>query len=191
MRSFSADVAHESRTPLAGLETTLEVCALRDREPNAYKVTIGKCLEVALGMHVMFNNLLSLARAESNTLKLQIEETNIREFLRESWMQFSAKAEQRVLRVLWNDQASGSILLDREELRLIFGNLFDNATTYADEGGMINIESEFRNEVLFISIVNSGCFLNESDVPLLFERFWRSDKASSDAGIRSGLGLSL
>jgi len=190
-KSFSADVAHELRTPLAGLETTLEVCASRDREPKAYQVTIGKCLEVTKGMHVMVNNLLTLARAESNTLSLQLEETNIREFLRECWSPFSSKAEHRGLKVLWDNQASGSLSLDREKLRLILGNLFDNATTYVDDGGMISIESEIRNEVISICIVNSGCILSQSDIPLMFERFWRSDKARSDAGIHSGLGLSL
>ena len=60
----------------------------RDREPNAYKVTIGKCLEVTKSMHAMVNNLLTLARAESNTLKLQLEQTNIREFLRERGCNF-------------------------------------------------------------------------------------------------------
>ena len=104
--TFSAVVAQELRTPLAGLETTLEVCASRDCEPNAYKVTIGKCLEVTKSMHAMVSNLLALARAESNKLKLQLEQTNIREFLCECWLQFFAKADQRGLKVIWNDQAS-------------------------------------------------------------------------------------
>lgn len=190
-KTFSADVAHELRTPLAGLEATLEVCASRRREPDAYHDVVSKCLKVTQDMHAMVNNLLTLARADSNSLSVQTEPTDIETFLNECWQPFAERATQRGLRVEWQITAADPVPLDREMARLILTNLFENAVSYSHDGGWIRVVAGGSASSLSLTISNSGCELTADDALHIFERFWRGDKSRTDTGTHSGLGLAL
>ncbi len=193
-RTFSADVAHELRTPLAGLETALEVCASRRREPDEYADVVAKCWQVTRDMHAMVNHLLLLARAESHALTVQTESTDFRPFLTECWQPFADRAAARSLRVEWSVPIESLIPLDRDKLRLILSNLFENAVSHTNTGGWVRIVATFTSPAstcLRLSISNSGCVLNPADAEHVFDRFWRGDAARTDAVAHSGLGLSL
>jgi signal transduction histidine kinase len=190
-KSFTADVAHELRTPLAGLATTLEVTASRRREPGAYEEAIGKCLGIARGMESMVNNLLLMARVDAQQLQLRPEAIDLPAFLRECWGPFESRAAERGLRVEWHLSGPDGqpVRTDREKLRIVVNNLFDNAVTYADEGGRVAIETSSRE----IRVTNSGCTLAGQDVEKIFDRFWRADasRSTTTTGSHSGLGLTL
>jgi signal transduction histidine kinase len=200
-RTFSADVAHELRTPLAGLETALEVCASRRREPDEYADVVAKCWQVTRDMHAMVNHLLLLARAESHALTVQTEPTDFHPFLDECWQPFTHRAVARSLHVEWSVPVESVIPLDRDKLRLILSNLFENAVSHTNTGGWVRIAAEIRGarlehaehveNVLHVSISNSGCVLNPADAEQVFDRFWRGDAARTDAVTHSGLGLAL
>lgn len=193
-RTFSADVAHELRTPLAGLETALEVCASRRREPDEYADVVAKCWQVTRDMHAMVNHLLLLARAESHALTVQTEPTDFRPFLAECWQPFADRAAARSLRVEWSVPVESVIPLDRDKLRLILSNLFENAVSHTNTGGWVRIAATFTSPAstrLMLSISNSGCVLNPADAEHVFDRFWRGDAARTDAVTHSGLGLAL
>jgi two-component system, OmpR family, heavy metal sensor histidine kinase CusS len=190
-KSFTADVAHELRTPLAGLQTALEVCASRQRDPDAYHDVIRKCLRITQGMHSMVNNLLSLARADASQLTAHLESVDIPLLLQECWSSFEERAKQRRLRIEWLFDNAGAVFIDREKTWLVATNLFDNAVTYADDGGWIRVSVSDVGQSIVVTIANSGCRLSQQDVDHVFDRFWRGDAARSEAGIRCGLGLSL
>lgn len=190
-RAFTADVAHELRTPLAGLETMLEVCASRPREAEAYQSVVAKSLRLTQGMHAMVDNLLLLARADARQLTTDPEPTELGAFVRECWGPFEERASARQLRVEWKVSRDGIIKLDREKARIVLNNLFDNSVTYADEGGRIEIEAAVDSGRTTLRVSNSGSRISPSDAAKLFDRFWRGDEARSDAGIHCGLGLSL
>ncbi len=190
-KSFTADVAHELRTPLAGLETVLEVCASRRREPAAYESVIGKCLRLTQGMHAMVNNLLLLARADAKQLSLQTEPVNLGNFMRECWIAFEPCVAQRKLNVEWKLEVSGDVLLDREKMRIVLNNLFDNAVTYTEEGGRMSIAATTGADRTTLIFTNSGSRISTENAAKLFDRFWRGDEARSDIGVHCGLGLSL
>ena len=190
-KSFTADVAHELRTPLAGLETVLEVCAARQREPAAYESVIGKCLRLTQGMHAMVNNLLLLARADAKQLSLQTEPVNLGNFMRECWIAFESRVAQRKLNVEWKLEVSGDVLLDREKMRIVLNNLFDNAVTYTEEGGRMSIAATTGAARTTLIFTNSGSRISTENAAKLFDRFWRGDEARSDIGVHCGLGLSL
>lgn len=190
-KSFTADVAHELRTPLAGLETALEVCASRRREPEAYESVIGKCLRLAQGMHAMVNNLLLLARADARQLTLQSEPVDLAEFMRECWIAFEPRVIHRKLLVEWKLDVNGPVLLDKEKTRIVLNNLFDNAVTYTEEGGHIGVTALTVADRIMLILTNTGSRISSEDAAHLFDRFWRGDVARSDAGVHCGLGLSL
>ncbi len=190
-KAFTADVAHELRTPLAGLQTALEVSAGQNREPNEYRRTIEQCLRVTERMRAMVNDLLTMARAESRQLAVETEPVEIGELLQECWMPFESVAKAKSLDVQWRQEQDCPYRIDREKMKLVLQNLFENAVTYVDRSGWIRTTAKRKGPILEVTISNSGCDLRVGDTAHLFERFWRSDKARSEAALHCGLGLPL
>jgi two-component system sensor histidine kinase QseC len=190
-KSFTSDVAHELRTPLAGLKSIIEVAHSRIRHPEEYREALGDCLAIADQMRTMVNNLLSLARAESGQLKLTRTSVLVAEVFRDCWMPLAERSEQRRLSVSWGLDPEGTVDTDQEQFRLVVGNLLDNAVTYADAGGSIRIESASDNGRLVLRVSNSGSQLSQEQAERVFDRFWRGDAARSATGVHCGLGLAL
>jgi two-component system sensor histidine kinase QseC len=188
-KSFSADVAHELRTPLSGLETALEVSASQRRSPEEYERVIQRCLDVCRRMHAMVDNLLMLARAESKQLVVQRESMDLAELCREAWSLFQARADERKLRVEWRAPEDCIVESDQEKIRLLLNNFFDNAVSYTDMGGQIIITIQ-RTPKARLEVSNSGSRLAGGDASHVFERFWRGDRART-GGTHCGLGLTL
>jgi len=190
-RAFSADVAHELRTPLAGLETALEVCLSRPRESGDYQKLATQCLRTVRDMHALVDNLLVLARAEAGALAVRLTQFDLAALLDECWEPFGARAASRRLLVSRNGHGVGPITTDREKLRLVLCNLFDNAVTYADPGGRMSIDVRRPNGRIELHVSNTGNRLTCQQMSHAFERFWRGDPARAETGAHCGLGLPL
>jgi two-component system sensor histidine kinase QseC len=190
-KGFTSDVAHELRTPLAGLETALEVCAARRRDVAEYQEVVGDCLRTVRWMHVMVDNLLTIARADAGQLERVADRFELRELIQECWGQYEARAAERGLRIEWHLEGACPLETDREKLRLVVNNLMDNAVSYADEGGRVVFYAAVYDGRCEMEVSNSGCALSAQEVGRVFERFWRGDIARSETGVHCGLGLSL
>ena len=190
-RAFTADVAHELRTPLAGLTTALEVASNRRRTSEEYEKVIAKCSSVANSMRLMIENLLIIARADARQLSLAIVPLDLVSFIHQCWSHFQPVANAREIRVCWNLPDSLPASADAGLLAIVFTNIFDNATTYADLGGQITVVAHSAGEMIKLSIKNSGSQLNSADTAKVFDRFWRADTARTATGHHCGLGLSL
>lgn len=189
-RAFSADVAHELRTPLAGLHAALEVCSSRPRQPSDYQKTVAQCLTTVRHMHAMVDNLLVLARTDAGGLAVSCDTFSLTELIEESWRPFDERAAGRNLRVT-RSGAAGAVTTDRDKLRIVLHNLFENATSYADTGGRVHIGLVGQNGTIDLAVSNSGSRLSAEQTKSVFDRFWRGDAARSGAGDHCGLGLSI
>ena len=190
-KSFTADAAHELRTPLAGLESALEVCARKTRAPEAYASVVSECLDVVRGMHGMIDNLLLLARADADQVPATVGSVNLDDLLTDAWRRFKRTAEQRGLKVSWDVSPDLSVQTDRDKLLHVLSNLLDNAVRYADEGGTISIAAQRANGAASVRIANTGSRIGAEDAARVFERFWRGDPSRTEIGIHCGLGLSV
>jgi two-component system heavy metal sensor histidine kinase CusS len=190
-KAFAADVAHEMRTPLAGLQMSMEVCASKPRSSEEYSRTIEKCLGILGQMRSMIDSLLMLARAESRQLAMDMQNLSVGEVLQKSWDEHSATAASRGLHVNWQLESASQIRGDQEKLRLVFRNLFENSTAYCDEGGSIQIDTRDSDGRVVLSISNTGCWLSPEEIGHVFDRFWRGDRARSQTETHCGLGLTL
>jgi signal transduction histidine kinase len=190
-RSFAADVAHELRTPIAGLHTTLQVGRSRRREPAAYEALIDKCLKMTGGIGSIVDTLLLLARADAGQLRVTTARVDLAELIDECWGSFRQRASDRRLRVELAVACPWVVETDSEKLAMILNNLFDNAVSYADEGGTVCIAAVRNGSNEDLVVTNSGSALSNDEAKLALDRFWRGDRNRSNTGVHCGLGLSL
>ena len=190
-KGFTADAAHELRTPLSGLRATLEVALSRPRESAEYRRAMDECLAIARQMQTMVGNLLDLARLDAAPAGLDLRRVAVADLLAESWKPLEQRARQRGLRIA-EPQANGvCVHTDREKLQQVLCNLLDNAVSYADEGGVIEAMVGQAAERVSITIRNSGSTVPPGLAARVFDRFWRGDAARHDTGLHCGLGLAL
>ena len=190
-KSFTADVAYELRTPLAGLITTLEVCRSRRRNVIDYEAAIDDCRLMMDRMQAMMENLFLLSRADSGHLSIRRENINVCELMREMWTMFEHRAEAKQLDVTWSIAPDICVESDVSYLRIVLQNLFDNAISHVNHCGSVRFATEIHGRTVIVVIVNTGSAVAASDVGRVFDRFWRADQSRTDTGVHSGLGMSL
>ena len=187
-RNLTSNVAHELRTPIAGMLSTLEVTLSRLRSSDEYRESTEECLEIAKRMHWLVNNLLSITRIEAGNVQLQHQIVEIERALREWWAPFAARAEDRDLRVAWEIQPGAKLETDPEFLRVVVTNLFDNAVSYTPHGGTIRIQANLQGN---ISVANDAVGLKAEIAQRVFDPFWRNSDSREEVGHHAGLGLHL
>ncbi len=190
-RQFNADVAHELRTPLAGIRSTIEVTLTRPRDATEYQAALSDCLEISEGMQSVVNNLLMLTRLDTQRIGFKSERVQLAELVDSGWRPFADRADER--RVAFENRIAAEVVFqsDREHLSMVFANLLANAIEYADEGGRIWTTARRTDDRVEIEVSNTGCQLTAEQVSRVFDCFWRGDSARLDTGAHCGLGLAL
>ena len=190
-KTLTADVAHELRTPLAGLRTTLEVALRRPRENAEYLEAIEDCFEICEDTQRLVETLLSLTRVESGQTVIQCESVDLERLMEKVWKPFQHRADDRELEIEWDFQPGVLLNSDPEKLRVVFSNLMDNAVSYAEPGGTITASTKVSPDGLAIEFASPGCSLSDEQLSHVFQQFWRADSARAATGTHAGLGLSL
>jgi two-component system, OmpR family, phosphate regulon sensor histidine kinase PhoR len=193
MRSdFVANVSHELKTPLTSIkgfvETLLEG-AIDDKENNRAFLTIIQ--EHAERLNALVNDLLSLAYLESKEITLDKCPVNMRQMLDTVVAGVSAQLKKKNIE-LKNEVGSGVLVYaDKNRLEQVVTNLIDNAIKFNKENGTIRISAQNENGQVKVLIEDSGLGIPGKDIPRIFERFYRVDKARSRELGGTGLGLSI
>ncbi|WCN36264.1 sensor histidine kinase [Aneurinibacillus uraniidurans] len=188
---FVADASHELRTPLSVVKLNLEHLF---RHPDASIIqeseTIHQVIREIDYMSKMTNDLLTLARSDSNQLQIIEKPVQVDEILNQVVKDFE------VLAILKNIQITADIspirmIGDRERLKQLFVILLDNAIKYTKENGSISVKSSVKNSRAIIHIIDNGIGIPRKDLPYIFDRYYRSDKSRTRHSEGSGLGLSI
>jgi signal transduction histidine kinase len=187
-RTLTSNVAHELRTPIAGLLSTLEVTLNRLRSPDEYRESAQECFEIVKRMNWLVNNLLSIARIEAGNVQLQTQDVMIGNVLMEWWRPFETRARERGLQIDWDIEPDAKLQTDPEFLRVVVTNLFDNAVSYAPEGGTIRIQATSDGS---ISVANAANGLKPDAINRAFDPFWRNTDSRAGEVAHAGLGLNL
>ncbi len=190
-RRFNADVAHELRTPLAGMRSTLEVTLSRMRNANEYRAALSDCLSITEQMQLMVNNLLAFSRFEAHQMTFHCEKIQLAELVNSCWRRFSEKALERNIIFENCIPAEMNCESDPDGLSMVMLNLLDNAVEYTDEAGKIWTTGRQANRSMEITVANTGCQLNNKEAEQVFDCFWRADSSRTETGIHCGLGLAL
>lgn len=192
-RDFVANVSHELRTPLSILRGYIETMLDDPKMPRGETARILEVMDQhSKRLGLLANDLLTLAQLESGSSSLQLSEIDLLRFLSDlvrDWKKkFAAKNLETVVDV--SDDCS-MIRADEERLREVFDNLLDNALKYSDKAGKIRLGAMRRDGEIVLSVGDTGVGISQQDLPRIFERFYRADKARSREFGGTGLGLSI
>ncbi len=190
-RQFNADVAHELRTPLAGLRSTIEVTLTHTRDQDEYKSALSDCHAIVENMQTMVNNLMMLARLDAQQISFQTEQVQLAELVNSCWRPFSDRALERKIPFDNNIEPEITCESDRQNLSIVLSNILDNAVEYTDQGGQIRTTARRIDDSVEVAVSNTGCRLTSEQVSQIFDCFWRGDLSRSDTGTHCGLGLAL
>ena len=191
-KALLSNLAHELRTPLAGLSFTLEVSLSRPRDPASYRDDMRECLTIARNMQGMVDNLLTMARLDAGQGRSKaFQILDLEQALLKAWNPLAEKARQKGL-VLGSNIEPGLICLaEPHGLAMILRNLLTNAVDYANSGGQVFMGAKTDRNLTVLSVANSGCKLQPQKVEQVFERFWRGDESRGGDDAHAGLGLAL
>jgi len=192
-QDFVANVSHELRTPVSNIkgyaETLLEG-AMDDKE-NA-KEFMGIIYQEASRLSNLIDDLLDLSKIESGRVKMEFIPLDIAPVLKRTFGVLEKTIKEKNLSVSINiPEGLPQVLADEKRLNQVFLNLLDNAVKYTNEGGAINVVAFESGRFVQIDITDTGIGIPEIDLPRIFERFYRVDKARSRELGGTGLGLSI
>jgi two-component system sensor histidine kinase QseC len=190
---FTADAAHELRTPIAELRSLAEVglhsCADQDGGV-VFAQYLRDALAIAAQMERLVNALLLVARSESGLIETNPQHVDLVKMIHETWQPHDSEAVRRGLSVSFRLPATAFVATDPSLIGAILGNLFSNAVAYAPAGGEIGVELSDDGDAFQLCIENGDASLSQGDLQRIFDPFWRKDPSRSDAS-HSGLGLTV
>ena len=142
-------------------------------------------------MKELVNNMLFLAKSDGEEVKILFSEVSLTDLVTDSSLQFEPVAFERGI-VVETDIAEGiSMQGDTTQLRQLIHILLDNACKYADENGRVDVRLYEHNNAIKLEVANTGKPIPPEDLPHIFERFYRSDKARTQQNQAGGYGLGL
>lgn len=187
---FAADASHELRTPVAVIRTGAEVALRRERDPEAYREALREIAAESERMTALVEDLLFLARRDAGAGGMPMEAVDLQELVRETAHELRGLAEAREIRIHVRSEADDAVISGNEAaLRRLFLALLDNALKYSAAKTEVRVLVASRGGKVEVRVEDQGAGISAEDLPHIFERFYRANKARSDAG--HGLGLSL
>jgi len=187
-RDFVADAAHELRTPLAIQRTVGEV-ALTDTSAGNHEVTVEQMLVENKHLTRLVDDLSLLARADSQAVSITPARMNLSSLVQDTTSELEPLAEERGMRLAAEVGANVWVLGDVMRLRQLLLVLLDNALKYTPTGGSVEVRLQASGGRAQLQVRDSGPGIDPADLPRIFDRFYRADKARSGEG--SGLGLAI
>lgn len=194
LQRFTADAAHELRTPLASLRTVGEVALSEPRPAEHYRDAISSILEETQRLNHTIDSLLLLARAETGNSEANSEDIDLSALLSEVTNMLSVLAEEKSLEIVPSADTKGHLVVhgDRSLLRVALINVVHNAIKFSPNGGTIRIaltSDSIDDTAALITITDQGPGLQEDEFERAFDRFYRGRNVLANNG--NGLGLSI
>lgn len=187
---FTADASHELRTPLAVILSQAELTLSKPRSSDEYRAALETCQRAARRMRSLIDSLLLLARFDAGHPDLQRRSLDLAEVANESVELLRPLADERRI-TLGSEVSPMPVVGDRDRLGQVVTNLLANAIRYNQEGGRVDVRVERVNGHAIVSVSDNGIGIPENELPHIFERFYRVDKARTRAEGGTGLGLAI
>lgn len=189
LMQFSADLAHEIRTPVGSLMGHCQVALRQTRSADEYQQLLASNLEELERISRLVESILFLARADEAQAALERQPLCLQNELQRVAGYFEGLAEERQLSI--QTSGDGTLQADPILLRRALSNLVANAIRYANEGSAVRINVEQRDDQWWVNVENQGPPLADPVLAKLFDRFYRGDASRHQSSDSNGLGLAI
>ncbi|MBL4571545.1 MAG: Cu(+)/Ag(+) sensor histidine kinase [Gammaproteobacteria bacterium] len=190
LSNFSADIAHELRTPITNIMTQTQVSLGQERSVEEYQEILYSSLEEYERMAAMINDMLMLAKTESGLQKPTFVETDLRDEIGDLFEFFEAWSEESQVQLELLGECT-KIHCDRSLIKRALSNLLSNAIRHAAIGSSVRVILESAPNQNRITVENSGTTIPLEQLTKLFDRFYRGDPSRQRRGDGAGLGLAI
>lgn len=187
-KRLTSDVAHELRTPVANVSANIEAMVEGALEPD--NARLESCYNELLRITDIISDLEKLRQIENEKLVLERTSVDVKELCESVIQAFKAQLESKQISCTVNADHV-SLMADRNRLYQVMANLISNAIKYTQNGGCINVDVVDNKDFVAISVKDNGIGINESDLPFIFERFYRTDKSRNRITGGAGIGLAI
>jgi len=190
-RRFLADASHELRTPLTVMRGEMEVLLNNKRTADEYREQIQSTLEEVDRLTRLVNDLLTLAEIDSGQWIIKVETVDLRDLCREVLEKLQSIAREKGVNFLYKEGPQVHVSGDRTALERVVLNLADNAIRYTPRGKSVFMESSHHGACGQLVVRDEGAGIPAEDLPHIFDRFYRVDKARATEQGGTGLGLAI
>jgi two-component system, OmpR family, heavy metal sensor histidine kinase CusS len=187
LSQFSADLAHELRTPIANMLGEAQVALTRDRNAAEYRETIESTVAECERLSRIVDNLLFVARVDAAREPIARKRFDARAALEKIVAFYQAVADDHHVTIRCS--GDGQIYADPDLFERAVGNLLDNALRFTPEHGSIRVAVSKHNSDFEVTVSDNGCGIAAEHLPRVFDRFYRAESSRSSDG--AGLGLAL
>jgi len=195
LRQFTADASHELRSPIAAIQTSVEVMR---NHPERFQAKDAKKLDAIASatdqMSDLVENLLFLARtdaANGGATQPDWQPVELADVLSEAMELFEPWAQAKGIQLQWDAEIEGRVLGDAHQLHRLVANLLRNALQHTPSGGTVRLALTRQSRHYRISVTDTGSGIAPEHQALVFNRFWRADRARSHSERGTGLGLAI
>lgn len=192
-QDFIANVSHELRTPISMMQGYSEAIVDGIAETEEEKMEMARVIyDESLRMGRLVNELLDLARMEAGHIQLTISEVEVRPYLERIVRKFQGLAKEKGIHLTGQlERLETFYHFDGDRIEQVLTNLIDNAIRHTPDDGMIKVFAFTDDKALHIEVFNSGAGISKEDLPFVFERFYKGDKARTRGRSGTGLGLAI
>lgn len=187
---FTADAAHELRTPVAVILTQTQSALARERPAAEYRETLEACQRATQRMRRLIESLLELARLDAGQEPFHRGECDLSRIAADCIEIMRPLAQTRGIQI-HAELPAATCRGDADRLTQVVMNLLSNAIEYNHDGGEVRLATKHSDGTATLTVSNTGCGIPAEDLPHIFERFHRADKARSGTAAHSGLGLAI
>lgn len=189
-RQFVADASHELKTPLTVILTNAELLQEAADDPVRLENSANSILTMSRKMRGLVEGLLELARVDNGQVRTSMETVDLSELVSDGLLPFEPLFFERQLELRWQVQEDIVLRGSEGHLRQVLDILLDNALKYASPGGTVWVSLKRQGSQALLAVANTGEPIPQKELKLIFERFYRVEKARSMSG-SYGLGLSI
>jgi two-component system sensor histidine kinase ResE len=192
-KDFIANVSHELRTPISMLQGYSEAIVDDIAETQEDKKEMAKVIyDESLRMGRLVNELLDLARMESGHIHLTLEKVELSSFMNRIIRKFQGLARDNGIQLNLGIEAEMTpVSFDPDRIEQVLTNLIDNAIRHTPIGGTVQLNVASEEKGIIVEVTDSGSGISEEDLPFVFERFYKADKARTRSRAGTGLGLAI